>query len=256
MDATEFNDLLKRLGDKYLAPLGFEYKHNHWYYITDEYQVALMLAKEKNTPTFKVKYLTISFIHFHIQRADYTKHLPYFNYPSSGAMQISPMYLSDALKGQWHYVNPLKCIKDRQVFLPVYYGGKPSFSLKGLFNKPEKTTVQLPQDVALYGADYISEKECISMVETAIKNTAEHAQTWAKTLTPEYILEQLTTYNEDWLTEKGWIDAYQTHLHEFSSPQQQIRHNMSRCVKNKKSTSLPNDKPDDTTKNVKTLGSY
>ena len=203
MDTPEFEKINYELGIKNLEPLGFEYKNKQWSHVNEDRQLSFCLAKDKNSPHFKIKYLTISLRHFGVKRIDMVDIKAFEDISQWGAVQISPKYLEGTNAANWHYVNPLKSLHEARVYMPIYYGGKPSIfgGVKG--------SVQSEKIVKQFGAEYISEKYAIKLLNSSQVSVAKQGLNWANAMTRREVLNQLQEHNEDWFSEKQWIEAYE-----------------------------------------------
>ena len=206
MHTPDFDQLNYELGLKYLKPIGFEYKNNQWSHITEDRQLSFCLACDRNTPHFKVKYLTLSLCHFGIKRVDMAALRAHNDISQWGIVQISPLYLEGKKAALWHYVNPIKTLIDERVYMPIYYGGKPP-----IVGKPHPS-VQPKGIVRQCGALYISESQARKALTNAHSLVARQGLNWANAMTKKEVLRQLQAYNEEWFSEKQWIDAYKLAL--------------------------------------------
>mgnify|MGYP006903652356 CR=1 FL=1 len=150
--------------------------------------------------------MTLSLKHFGVNRKDMYEKRAYECISQCGAVQISPPYLVGKNAKLWHYSNPLKSLLNDLVYVPIYYGGKPS-----LFGTKAPEGAMHRSGVEQFGAKYISEKEAVTCLEKYMVLVARQGVNWANAMTADEVLRQLKEHNEDWFSEKRWIEAYEIH---------------------------------------------
>jgi len=217
MNASEFTDLSLRLGNKHLINLGFQFKSGNWHLVNDDFQLSFILGKGKGSSNFNVKYLTIALRHIGYNWEG-TEPLKTFSDIDKGApIQISPFKINEYCESQysdkvWRYTNAFQKPRHENVYFPIYYGGKKQRGLLStLFRKEEKQT-RSAHSIEVFGAKLISEKETTKLMEVSFRNVADYGIEWAKLMTPDKIIDQLTKYNSDWWVEKEWIKAYELNI--------------------------------------------
>ena len=210
MKAEEFRALSEKFGEKYIAPLGFEFRKGNWFYHNDRFNLAVLHYAGKFEIGFRVKRVTLVFAHTDVKTVYDTLPTPFdpylFHYPLQIAPSLlGPLIQSDYSPSVWHYTFPDERFEVPLRFDSIFYGG---FGLQ-ILKDPKSTRAEndevWKENLGRFDVEYISEKEAANRIENLYRHVGEHCMKWAQWCTHARVIEQLANFPDkrtNWFEQK------------------------------------------------------